>query len=82
MNLLEKYEATEVARLSEGKVIPDFRAGDTVTVKVTVIEGENKRQQAFQGVVIARHNRSLGIMENFNLISHISATFFNAFMVL
>lgn len=60
MNLLEKYEATEVARLSEGKVIPDFRAGDTVTVKVTVIEGENKRQQAFQGVVIARHNRSLG----------------------
>ena len=60
MNLVEQYERSEMARLAEGKNIPDFKAGDTVTVKVAVIEGANKRLQAFQGVVIARHNNGLG----------------------
>lgn len=63
MNLVEKYEKNEMARLlalkTEGQTIPEFKSGDTVTVKVTVVEGANKRQQAFQGVVIARHNRGL-----------------------
>jgi len=60
MNLVFEYEKKEMARLTEGKEVPVFKSGDTVTVKVTVVEGKNKRQQPFQGVVIARHNRGMG----------------------
>ena len=35
------------------KDIPQFRAGDTVSVGVRVIEGEKTRIQLFKGVVIA-----------------------------
>ena len=35
------------------KDIPQFRAGDTVSVGVKVIEGEKSRVQLFKGVVIA-----------------------------
>jgi large subunit ribosomal protein L19 len=41
------------------KNIPEFRAGDTVIVKVKVKEGERERLQAFEGVVIAKRNRGL-----------------------
>lgn len=52
MNLLEILEQEEIARL--GKVIPHFSPGDTVVVNVNVVEGERKRVQAFEGVVIAK----------------------------
>ena len=35
------------------KDIPQFRAGDTVSVGVKVIEGEKSRIQLFKGIVIA-----------------------------
>ena len=35
------------------KDIPQFRAGDTVSVGVKVIEGEKSRVQLFKGIVIA-----------------------------
>lgn len=57
MNLIQKIEQEEIARL--GKKVPEFSAGDTVVVNVTVIEGERKRAQAFEGVVIAKRNRGL-----------------------
>jgi large subunit ribosomal protein L19 len=57
MNLIAQLEQEEIARL--GKVIPSFGAGDTVIVNVNVVEGSRKRQQAFEGVVIARRNRGL-----------------------
>lgn len=41
------------------KDVPDFRVGDTVVVKVRVKEGTRERQQAFEGVVIAKRNRGL-----------------------
>ncbi len=59
MDLIQILEQEEMARLSKGKTIPDFRAGDTVVVNVNVIEGSRKRVQAFEGVVIARRNRGL-----------------------
>ena len=59
MNLIQILEQEEIARVSAGKTIPDFRAGDTVVVNVNVIEGSRKRLQAFEGVVIARRNRGL-----------------------
>jgi large subunit ribosomal protein L19 len=57
MDLIQQLENEEVARLA--KKIPDFSAGDTVVVSVNVVEGDRKRVQAFEGVVIARRNRGL-----------------------
>ena len=59
MNLLQVLEQEELARVTAGKTIPDFRAGDTVVVFVNVVEGSRKRVQAFEGVVIARRNRGI-----------------------
>ena len=39
--------------------LPRFRPGDTLEVKVWVVEGSKKRLQAFEGVVIAIRNRGL-----------------------
>jgi large subunit ribosomal protein L19 len=57
MNLIQKIEQEEVTRL--GKTIPVFAPGDTVIVNVNVVEGERKRLQAYEGVVIARKNRGI-----------------------
>ncbi len=59
MNLIEKIEQEEIARLSVNKVLPSFAPGDTVIVSVNVVEGTRKRTQAFEGVVIAKRNRGL-----------------------
>jgi len=58
MNLIEKLEQEEIKRLA--KTVPDFSPGDTVIVNVNVVEGERKRAQAFEGVVIAKRNRGIG----------------------
>ena len=39
--------------------LPSFRPGDTLEVKVWVVEGSKKRLQAFEGEVIAIRNRGL-----------------------
>jgi large subunit ribosomal protein L19 len=59
MNLIEKIEQEEIARLTANKVIPSFAPGDTLIVSVNVVEGTRKRVQAFEGVVIAKRNRGL-----------------------
>lgn len=40
--------------------VPSFKAGDTVRVKVKVVEGDTERLQAFDGVVIARKGSGIG----------------------
>jgi large subunit ribosomal protein L19 len=57
MNIIEQLEAEEIKRL--GKAIPEFSSGDTVIVNVNVVEGDRKRLQAYEGVVIAKRNRGL-----------------------
>jgi large subunit ribosomal protein L19 len=57
MNLIQTIEHEEVKRLARN--IPDFSPGDTVIVNVNVVEGERKRVQAFEGMVIAKRNRGL-----------------------
>ena len=57
MNLIQQLEQEEIARL--GANIPDFSPGDTVVVSVKVVEGERKRVQVYEGVVIAKRNRGL-----------------------
>jgi large subunit ribosomal protein L19 len=39
--------------------VPEFAPGDTVVVNVNVVEGDRKRVQAFEGVVISKRNRGL-----------------------
>ena len=57
MDLISKLEQEEIARL--GRKIPVFAPGDTVIVRVNVVEGDKKREQAYEGVVIAKRNRGL-----------------------
>jgi len=57
MDLIQQLEAEEIKRLA--KVVPDFSSGDTVVVSVSVVEGERKRLQAYEGIVIAKRNRGL-----------------------
>ena len=57
MNLIQKLEQEEIQRLK--REVPDFAPGDTVIVNVNVVEGERKRVQAFEGMVIAKRNRGL-----------------------
>ncbi|WP_010301592.1 50S ribosomal protein L19 [Kurthia senegalensis] len=45
--------------------IPTFRAGDTVSIDVKVVEGTRERIQKFEGVVIKR--RGGGISETFTV---------------
>ncbi|MBP0591720.1 50S ribosomal protein L19 [Paraburkholderia sp. LEh10] len=59
MNLIEKLEQEEIERALAGKTIPVFGPGDTVVVSVNVVEGNRKRVQAYEGVVIAKRNRGL-----------------------
>ena len=57
MDLIRTLEQEEIKRLK--KEVPEFSPGDTVVVNVNVVEGERKRLQAFEGMVIAKRNRGL-----------------------
>ena len=56
-------EELERAQLRDG--IPQFKAGDTVRVHFQVIEGERRRLQVFEGVVIKR--QGAGSRETFTV---------------
>ena len=56
-------EQLERAQLREG--IPKFKAGDTVRVHFQVIEGERRRLQVFEGIVIKR--QGAGVRETFTV---------------
>ncbi|HYZ63327.1 MAG TPA: 50S ribosomal protein L19 [Acetobacteraceae bacterium] len=60
MNILQKFEAEQIARLTEARPVPEFQPGDTLRVMVKVVEGERTRVQAYEGVCIARSNKGLG----------------------
>jgi large subunit ribosomal protein L19 len=60
MNVIQKLEAEQIAKLTSGdRQIPEFSPGDTVKVNVKVVEGSRERVQAYEGVVIARKNAGL-----------------------
>jgi large subunit ribosomal protein L19 len=59
MNIIQTIDAEQIAKLTEGKTIPDFAPGDTVRISVNVKEGERSRVQAFEGICIARSNRGI-----------------------
>lgn len=53
-NIIEQLNAEQLRQ-----DIPAFSSGDTVVVKVKIKEGDREREQAFEGVVIAKRNRGL-----------------------
>ena len=65
MNIIQQYEADEMARLSALRPVPEFIPGDTLRVSVKVVEGERSRTQNFEGVCIARSNK--GLSSNFTV---------------
>jgi large subunit ribosomal protein L19 len=64
-NMIEAYEAEQIARLTAARAVPEFRPGDTRRVSVKVVVGERTRTQAFEGVCIARSNK--GLNSNFTV---------------
>jgi large subunit ribosomal protein L19 len=65
MNIIEKLEAEQAAKLAQTAKVPDFQPGDTVVVNVKVKEGERTRVQAYEGVCIARNGG--GLNESFTV---------------
>jgi large subunit ribosomal protein L19 len=57
MNVIQQIEKEEIKRM--GRKLPEFSPGDTVIVNVSVVEGDRKRIQAYEGVVIAKKNRGI-----------------------
>lgn len=53
---IENFEKAQVAE----KNIPDFRAGDTVRLAVTIKEGDKSRVQNYEGVCIAKRGEGTG----------------------
>lgn len=60
MNVIDQLEHEQIARLTAERAVPWFAPGDTVRVRVKVVEGSRERLQAFEGVCIARRNNGLG----------------------
>lgn len=59
MNSVEKFNNEQVQKLVAENPVPEFAAGDTVRVWVKIVEGNRERQQAFEGVCIARKGDSI-----------------------
>lgn len=62
MGLLEYVEEQLGAKNAN---LPQFKAGDTVTVHYKIKEGDKERVQQYQGVVIQR--RGVGSVESFTV---------------
>lgn len=66
MNIIEQLNAEQVEKqLAAGEAVPEFSPGDTVRVRVKVVEGTRERVQAFEGVCIGRKNA--GVNSNFTV---------------
>jgi large subunit ribosomal protein L19 len=59
VNLIQQIDKENIEKLTQGKKIPSFRAGDSVNILAKVVEGTRERMQSFEGVVISRKNRGI-----------------------
>ena len=59
MKTIEEINQHNVKQILAEKKIPDFYPGDVVKVGVRITEGKKDRIQYFEGVCIAKKNRSL-----------------------
>ncbi|MGI9524019.1 MAG: 50S ribosomal protein L19 [Hyphomicrobiaceae bacterium] len=65
MNIIQELEQEQMTAIATQRAIPEFGPGDTVRVMVKVVEGKNVRNQAYEGVCIARAGS--GLNENFTV---------------
>ena len=65
MNLLQKFEESQLQARKAEYSVPEFSPGDTIRINVKVIEGARERIQAFEGVCIAV--KSAGINSSFTV---------------
>ena len=65
MNLLKKFEESQLQARKADYSAPEFAPGDTVRVSVKEIERARERIQAFEGVCIAF--KSAGINSSFTV---------------
>jgi len=59
MKNIEDINKESVKKILTTKKIPKFFAGDTIKVGVRIVEGKRERIQYFEGVCIAKKNRSI-----------------------
>ena len=59
MKNIEEINKASVKKILTTKKIPEFFAGDTIKVGVRIAEGKRERIQYFEGVCIAKKNRSI-----------------------
>ncbi len=67
---LHDFEEAQLAAREKPSALPDFAPGDTVEVRLNIVEGERKRVQAFEGVCIARSGRGIRASFTVRKISH------------
>jgi large subunit ribosomal protein L19 len=66
-NIIKEIEAAQLK-----KDVPNFSAGDTVIVMVQIKEGNRTREQAFEGVVIAKKRNMQGNLNSAFTVRKIS----------
>ena len=59
MKNIEDINSENVKKILTKNKIPEFFAGDTIKVGVRIVEGKRERIQYFEGVCIAKKNRSI-----------------------
>ena len=59
MKNIEEINKDNVKKILTTKKIPDFFSGDTIKVGVRISEGKRERVLFFEGVCIAKKNRSI-----------------------
>jgi len=59
MKTIEEINNASVKKIASEKKLPDFFPGDIIKVGVKITEGKRDRIQYFEGVCIAKKNRSL-----------------------
>lgn len=64
-NIIRNIETAQQAKLTGGKTIPVFSAGDTLRVNVKVVEGTRERIQAYEGICIGKSGH--GVNESFTV---------------
>jgi large subunit ribosomal protein L19 len=59
MNTLQELEQEQIKKLTADAPVPAFNPGDTLRVKVKVLEGTRERIQVYEGVCIGRRNAGI-----------------------
>ena len=59
MKNIEEINKASVKKILAKNKIPEFFAGDTIKIGVRIAEGKRERIQYFEGVCIAKKNRSI-----------------------